>query len=79
MAFNDNTKLTDRAIAAMTRGVKSQDLPLHMLCPAKHQVERHLFTFSTGPTIPYYPCKPCEVVYRYHECTLIPGDEGFPE
>ena len=79
MGFVERVKITDHAVAAMTRGVKSEDLPLKLLCPHGHITERHLFTFPKGPKIPYYTCEPCTVIYRFQECKLIPGDEGLPE
>jgi len=54
-------------------------LPFHMLCKAGHTAERQLIDVEGELLIPYYLCIPCQIVYRYQECTLPPGDEGLPD
>lgn len=75
----DGINLSDDAWAKISQPKPSDQLPFRMACKAGHLAERQLIGVSEDLVIPYYLCLPCQVVYRYQECTLPPGDEGLPD
>ena len=53
-------------------------LPKRMQCNQGHVVEKEIFKFNNGVEIPYWPCEHCQILLRWKEVKLIPGEEGIP-
>lgn len=75
----------DAILAGLSRPPSAEEMPMEMLCPSGHIVQRHLISIDFASpednpalelTIPFYLCIPCTVTYRYQECKLAPGAEG---
>lgn len=55
-----------RVTPARARG----EIPDRMVCPQGHPAEKYIIKKRpTDTPIPCYVCQPCQVVYRYHECS----------
>jgi hypothetical protein len=74
----DRVTPNEQAILRLRQGPTPEELPLRMQCPSGHQARRVLLP-EAQITIPIYVCAACTVVYRFQECTLVPGEEGWPE
>jgi hypothetical protein len=77
-ALGDNIDPIDEVLLSLSQSPTSEGLPMRMLCPAGHDVTRDLYR-KMSVVIPFYPCEPCTIVYRFQECKLKPGDEGHSD
>ena len=81
----DKIDPTDHILSKLSDPPAADEFPAVMICPSGHRVSRYVIKTPEDPgssvaqayrDIPCWVCQACVVVYRYQECTLVPGEEG---
>ena len=82
MAFSDKVNPEDRTWMSLSQPPPIEEMPGALLCPAGHRAYGQVVELADPEhgtvRAPVYGCVPCQVVYRYQECRLPPGEEGLP-
>jgi len=76
---SERIKLGEMAATELSRPRESGELPIRMMCQYGHHAKRNLIMITGSIRVPFYVCESCQVIYRYQELKLIPGDEGLPD